>query len=718
MKARLGACILGGLAVALIALFCQGCGSLILPAIATPIFSPAGGTYSVSQSVVITDATPGASIYFTTDGTTPSIRSTAYTGAITVAANATIRAIAGASGPGKSAVATATYVISMPVTAAPTISPVSGTYALPQNVTITDTTPNASIYYTTNGTTPTTSATLYTGPIAVTSAATVQAIAVAPGYLASAVTSASYVIAVQAAAATPVILPAGGTYATTQNVTISDATPGASIYYTTDGTMPTTASKLYVGAIAVSSTETIMAIAVAPGYSNSAVASATFTITPVTAGAGTWTWMAGSNTANAGSIYGVQGVASPLNTPGARSDSSSWTGSDGKFWLFGGQIYDVLFGSMSGFRHHNDLWQYDPAAGMWTWVNGSTVENSAGSFGTQGVPASSNVPSARIGASTWTDKQGKLWLLGGSGWDSAGNAGLLNDMWMFDVQSRQWTWVAGSASRYAAAAYGTQGVASASNTPGARAGGMTWVDSQGNLWLFGGQSAYFAVVSELWMFNTATRQWTWIAGPQTADNVSNYGVKGAYSTTTIPGARHNSATWKDSSGNFWLFGGEGYASSGSDSLLNDLWELEPTTANWRWMGGSQTFGAIGSYGTEGIPSPNNIPGAREWTAYWTDTKGQFWLLGGFTTSPGSISNDLWMFDPASGQWTWVSGSNSGRVSGVYGTLGTPSSTNVPGARLSPGQWVDSSGQLWMFGGYGMDGSGTIGDLNDLWRYHP
>jgi MBG domain (YGX type)/Chitobiase/beta-hexosaminidase C-terminal domain len=83
-------------------------------------------------------------------------------------------------------------------------------------------------------------------------------------------------------AATPVFTPAAGTYATAQSVTISDTMAGATIYYTSNGTTPTTSSAKYIGAIAVSTTETIEAIAVAAGYTNSASASATYTIQPAT----------------------------------------------------------------------------------------------------------------------------------------------------------------------------------------------------------------------------------------------------------------------------------------------------------------------------------------------------------------------------------------------------------------------------------------------------
>jgi uncharacterized repeat protein (TIGR03803 family) len=247
-----------------------------LPAAAAPIFSPAVGTYTSTQSVTLTDSTAGAAIYYTTNGTPPSASSTLYTGAITVSATETIEAIAIASGFSNSAVASGTYTINLPA-ATPVISPTAGTFSSTQSVTITDSTAGATIYYTTNGTTPTASSTVYSGAISVSSTETIEAIAVAPGSSNSAVASATYTINL-AAAATPVISPAAGTYSSTQSVTITDSTAGAVIYYTTNGTTPTASSTVYSGAISVSATETVEAIAVASGFSNSAVASAAYTI--------------------------------------------------------------------------------------------------------------------------------------------------------------------------------------------------------------------------------------------------------------------------------------------------------------------------------------------------------------------------------------------------------------------------------------------------------
>lgn len=92
-------------------------------------------------------------------------------------------------------------------------------------------------------------------------------------------TTATFKIGSPPPAAAPFFTPAGGMYTGTQMVTLFDAATGATIYYTTDGTLPTTASTPYGGgAISVNSSETIEAIAVAPGYSQSAVASAAYTM--------------------------------------------------------------------------------------------------------------------------------------------------------------------------------------------------------------------------------------------------------------------------------------------------------------------------------------------------------------------------------------------------------------------------------------------------------
>ncbi len=248
-----------------------------LTSAATPTFSPVGGTYTAAQSVTISDTTTGATIYYTTDGSNPTALSTKYTAPVAINSSLTLNAIAVASGFSNSSVGTAAYVINLPQAATPTFSPVAGTYTSAQSVTISDTTAGATIYYTTNGSTPTTSSTKYTAPVAVNSSETLNAIAVATGFSNSNVGAAAYTINVPQAA-TPTFLPGAGTYSSAQTVTISDTTTGATIYYTTDGSTPTASSTKYTAAVPVNSSETLNAIAIATGFTNSNVGTAAYVI--------------------------------------------------------------------------------------------------------------------------------------------------------------------------------------------------------------------------------------------------------------------------------------------------------------------------------------------------------------------------------------------------------------------------------------------------------
>jgi hypothetical protein len=165
-----------------------------------------------------------------------------------------------------------------PPAAAPSFSVGTGTYTAVQMVSLTDATPGTAMYYTTDGSTPSSSSTLYTGPITVSATETINAVATATGYSPSAVASAVYTIHLLPYAASPSFSVASGTYVTVQTVSLSDSAAGASIYYTTNGSTPTTSSTLYTGPITVPATETINAIATATGYNPSAVASELFVI--------------------------------------------------------------------------------------------------------------------------------------------------------------------------------------------------------------------------------------------------------------------------------------------------------------------------------------------------------------------------------------------------------------------------------------------------------
>jgi hypothetical protein len=258
---------------------------------AQPTISPGTGTYTSPQTVTISSSTSGATIYYTTSGNTPVIGTgftKVYNGPFLVSTTTTVRAMAVASGLTNSPVSVANLTINnTSLVATPVISPGTGTYQGQQNVTISTSTPGATILYTTNGNVPSTSVNsftkLYSGAFPVNATTTVRALATKSGLTTSGVAVAYLTISNPTqTVATPVISPGTGTYSGPQSVSITCATPGSSIYYTTSGNNPvvgTSFTKLYVGPFAVNTTTTVRAMGVAPGQVNSAIRAAFLTIT-------------------------------------------------------------------------------------------------------------------------------------------------------------------------------------------------------------------------------------------------------------------------------------------------------------------------------------------------------------------------------------------------------------------------------------------------------
>jgi hypothetical protein len=176
---------------------------------AAPVFQPGSESFSNTLTVAITDSSEGAVIYYTTDGSTPTGASPRYTAPITVTSNQTITAIASAPGYLQSQPVAAVYTSTSEVPD-PVISAKTGIYTNSVSVTLTDSRNTASIYYTTDGSTPSSASNLYTGSFviapAVTSTITLNVIATATGLKPSNVITRQYAITVEG---TSIAFPAG-----------------------------------------------------------------------------------------------------------------------------------------------------------------------------------------------------------------------------------------------------------------------------------------------------------------------------------------------------------------------------------------------------------------------------------------------------------------------------------------------------------------------------
>ncbi|WAC39020.1 kelch repeat-containing protein [Pedobacter sp. SL55] len=419
-----------------------------------------------------------------------------------------------------------------------------------------------------------------------------------------------------------------------------------------------------------------------------------------------WTWLKGEKEHNQPGIYGVKGTYDASNQPGARTAALTWV-VNGKVYLFGGGGYGVS----SGLGPLNDLWEYDTATNQWKWLKGSDNSNASGIYGSIGVGHVNNTPSGRsLGvACTLNDK---LYLFGG-----LANANLYNDLWMYDLALNTWTWLKGSSSTNQLSTYGVQGTAAAANTPGARRSLVAWA-ANGKMYLFGGNgyanTATAGALNDLWSYQPGTNQWAWLKGGNTTNQTGSYGTKGVAAATNTPGARERTLGWVENN-QLYLFRGQYYYPFVS-YRQDDIWSYDIASNQWTWLAGEETAAQSGYYGTPGLATVKNQPGARSGATQWT-LNGKHYLFGGNGVTPSGSGrlNDLWEYDPATQQWTWLKGSNAPGQEGNYGTIGVAAIANTPGARYYANGWA-YDGKLYLFGGRGLTTTATEGILNDLWVF--
>jgi alpha-tubulin suppressor-like RCC1 family protein len=245
-----------------------------------PVFSPAGGIYDVPMDVSM-QAASGAVIRYTTDGSDPTLASPALAsgGTVHVTDRASFKARSWQAGMLPSDIVAASYAIRV---ASPEFNPPAATYTSPQEVFVTSATTGAEIHYTLDGTEPSSQATLLPAgqSIHVSKGVLVKAIALRADLPDSLSASASYTIKPDAAA-TPQFSVTGGKYTTTQTVTVTCATDGATIHYTSNGADPTESDPVIASGASLSIDRSLVlkAGAWAPDLPPSRIARADYRIT-------------------------------------------------------------------------------------------------------------------------------------------------------------------------------------------------------------------------------------------------------------------------------------------------------------------------------------------------------------------------------------------------------------------------------------------------------
>jgi hypothetical protein len=326
--------------------------------------------------------------------------------------------------------------------------------------------------------------------------------------------------------------------------------------------------------------------------------------------------------------YGVMGVPSPLNQPRGRGFGClSWVDMNNNLWMYGG--------STDPGTNNHDMWKYDISTNEWTWMAGSQALYVAPSFGTMGVPDPANFPGGRYESNaTWADSSGLLWFFGSAFFDAGGAFHTRNDVWTFNTNTLEWTWMKGPSAIDDPGSYGTKGVSSPANDPPARACYSKFKSTDGGYYIFGGRSYTGSTLNDLWRYDRATNEWTWVSGSQNGSGSAVYSNVCEMDSNAVPeNLQENRVCWTDQYGNFWLFGGQDAGD------WNDLWKYCVPTNEWAFIKGSMSQGAAINFGTQGVAAPTNDPGARNGSHAWYDGSSKLYLYSG-----NAMVNDLWMFE--------------------------------------------------------------------------
>ncbi|HSR40006.1 MAG TPA: kelch repeat-containing protein, partial [Phnomibacter sp.] len=412
-----------------------------------------------------------------------------------------------------------------------------------------------------------------------------------------------------------------------------------------------------------------------------------FFSTAIIAQKNTWTWIGGdAYHANSPVYEKVNG--GPEVNPGAREGATTVV-SNGKVYLFGGATAKV--GMDPKFLewnpptcYRNDLWEYDPAVKALRFISGTIAT------------VSWQDPQPRVGAALWVLGT-KAYIFSDQVWDGQEYYFEKNDMWEYDLvtgaQKMLFKYYSG----------GYPGII----VPSSRSYANTWV-SNDKLYLFGGSGN-----NDIWEYTPSTNTWLQVR----SNSPAIYGTMGIAAAENTPGGRTQAGSVQAGTKVF-LFGGQG-KSDASDATgeLNDAWELNLATNQWRWIGGSKTLNNAAVYGTLNQPSVNNRPGGRHSAGcWWIDNKLWIGLGNGYDAQfqKGNL-NDLWSYDTSTLQWCWRKGSNTKYSAGYFGNINTGTAQTNPGSKTFFSYWTFNN-RLMLWGGSELDDERYFVRLNDCWSF--
>ena len=246
-------------------------------------------------------------------------------------------------------------------------------------------------------------------------------------------------------------------------------------------------------------------------------------------------------------------------------------------WCFGSFMF--IFGGVDKGQILDDMWKFNLITLEWTLLQPLSVDME--------FPGKAYLPVGRNGPATWISGEA-FYMFGGNAAPSFSYSlqqveGLVSDLWRYFPCNSTWDHVKGPVKTNHKKVHAHFRKHSDNNTPGPRIGAGSWLDSSGNLWLFGGAghdthpttaNEHSQVLSDIWRFNTKLKTWAFIGGPRESGKAGVYKSFGKETEDGLPGGRTEMMVFPGSSDKIYIFGGVGHGGRKVGGFLNDLWSVD------------------------------------------------------------------------------------------------------------------------------------------------
>lgn len=266
---------------------------------------------------------------------------------------------------------------------------------------------------------------------------------------------------------------------------------------------------------------------------------------------------------------------SVVDSPNPRADAVLWC-MQTKMMIYGGISENSAL--------LDDMWEYSLVDLTWRQEKLSAELHREGI-----IPPSISYPGGRSGAAAWVGHNEQLYLFAGNSQnenkiDSHHNSGFSTDLWNFNCKKNTWEKLMGE-SKCLPGYYGQKGKANKKSIPGCRRGAISWTDSEGHLWMFGGEGASSesksisselpdVILNDLWYFDLDYKMWSWMGGTNMGSDPGSYGsANNEFEKGKYPSCRTDAIsfhTWNE----LYVVGGIGHDSNKAFSLLDDVWGID------------------------------------------------------------------------------------------------------------------------------------------------